>query len=372
MTLKGGDVKIQTDAGGQQEEFCPLCGEPGATKLTIGSLLFPSESYAPEFHRFDNFMCPGCGVVFSAPRPHPEALVAYYNGAYRSHGRGLVLDGVTIEPPLQAERLDTSLARFANFHRALAQANVSPPGAEDTVVDFGAYQGLFLHAAKTLWGCRGIAIDYNQQGIAFAKSFLGLTDSRVTTDLMQEVFPEKVRFASLVHALEHLPDPRSFLAYLHDHVVREDGWLYLELPNLLGSPINDPTHFFTYNESSLRWLVEASGFEVQALFTTGHPRTQDFLCANDEENLVCLARWRPTSPPPPLPRPNVAKVVGEIRRHWSRHARAGAVRQGRLAVTELARALYYALFAFVLEPVLPGFARWLRRRLRRCWRARLL
>jgi len=340
---------------------CPLCRAADPIRLDVGSLLFPTDSYAPEFHRFTNMLCRDCGVVFSHPRPAQADLVAYYNGAYRSHDRGLRLDGRVIEPPLQADRLDTSMARFANFHQALRRAHAKPPGVADTVVDFGAYQGMFLYAAKTLWGCRGIAIDYNRQGIAFAQGFLGLPDSRVTTDIAAERFADKVGFATLVHALEHLPDPRMFLDHLRAEVIRDDGWLYIEVPNLFGAPVNDPTHFFTYSGDSLRWLVEASGFEVVTLFTSGHPETDGFLCRNDEENLICLAR--PAAPRAIAPpRPDAAALAADLSRHWSRHARQGVSRQIRLAAREAARALLYAAFVLVLEPLAPGLAARLRRR----------
>lgn len=341
---------------------CPLCGGGTLRRIEVGSLLFPDESYAPDFHRFANVLCGQCGVAFSHPRPATEDLVAYYNGAYRSHGRGLELDGKVIEPPLQADRLDMSLARFANFHRALREAGATPPGPADTVVDFGAYQGMFLYGAKTLWGCDGIAIDYNRQGIAFAQTFLGLPHSRVTEDIAAERFPERVRFATLVHALEHFPDPKGFLHHLADQVLSEDGWLYIEVPNLFGSPLNDPTHFFTFSPDSLRWLVESAGFEVAALFTSGQPETRDFLCTNAEENLVCLARRGTAAATPP--RPDLDALEGEIRRRWAGHARTGLKRQLRAAARETARALYYAVFVGVLEPLAPGLATRLRRRLR--------
>lgn len=342
-------------------QSCLLCGASDVHAVTADFLLFPAESYAPEFHCFGNWLCGACGVAFSYPRPSVDALVAYYNGAYRTLGQGMTLDGRTLEQPLQAEKIGISFRRFATFHEALRRAGATVPGASDLMVDFGAYQGMFLYAAQQMWGCRGIAVDYNRQGIEFARSFLGLTESRVTTDIVTETFAEPVQFATLVHSLEHFPEPREFLVHLRQQVLAVDGWLYIEVPNLFGSPLNDPTHFFSFSPDSLRWLVETAGFEVVELFTTGEPATTNFLARNGEENLVCLVRPAVGLRTPILPRPDMEVLTAALRRHWAAHARAAAARQARMAVRECLRSVYYCLFTLVLEPLAPRLALRLRR-----------
>ena len=42
---------------------CRICDGTDLQPLGAQSFLFPAESYAPHFHRFDNYVCGSCGVV---------------------------------------------------------------------------------------------------------------------------------------------------------------------------------------------------------------------------------------------------------------------------------------------------------------------
>jgi len=191
-------------------------------------------------------------------------------------------------------------------------------------------------------------VDFNPQGIQFAKSALGFRDSAVVDDVYGYTPSEKVRFVSLVHSLEHLDDPIRLLRHLKSEVLSERGFLYIEVPNLYGSPLNDPTHFFTYSKESLRYLLNTSGYEVVSLTTGGNPHAP-LTIANDELVLVCMAR-SVSEPPTPTLVPGT-EIGSQVQKRYRQLSRRAILRQFRKSYLEFARAIYYSFGHFVLERI---------------------
>jgi hypothetical protein len=72
------------------------------------------------------------------------------------------------------------------------------------------------------------------------------------------------------------------LEHLRKNILKKTGVLYIEVPNLHGIPLCDPTHFFTFSRVSLEYLLNASGFEVLYLTTSGDPADETFFARSDE------------------------------------------------------------------------------------------
>jgi hypothetical protein len=337
---------------------CRICDGGSLTRLRIDSFLFPAVSYDPDFHEYENFICSGCGVVSGQPEPNEDHLIAHYNSVYRRSHSACEIDGELIDTPVDLAVSERSLKRVRNFHTAMTRNVQDYPdlklGPEDTVVDFGAYQGMFLFGIFQLWACRCIASDYNRKGISFARSNFGFDGSRVTEDIYSDTFDEPVSIATMVHSLEHLREPVRFLKHLRKNILSPDGFIYIEVPNLYGIALCEPTHFFTYSNESLTFLLERSGFQVLDIFTSGYPETLEFTGHNDIQNLICLAR-----PNQQLETPSVFDVdVEKIRRHlqqsYARHSAASVNRQLKTAFREIAKFFYYFGFSVVLERLSPA------------------
>lgn len=252
------------------------------------------------------------------PQPSEQDLVAYYNSAYRRSSYAQKIGDRWVDTPVNFEASIQSFQRFRNFYDTVERASRSYPDvvpqAGDTIVDFGGYQGAFLYAAAQVWGIRGIVLDYNRAGIEFAKSAFGFTDSIAVTDLTRQSVPGRARFATAVHSLEHFRNPREFLVHVREDVLTPGGYLYLEVPNALGSPLSNPTHFFMYTQDALTYLLHAAGFEVIDLSFTGFPR-EHLLVGNPIENIVCLAR--PTTHPTQIhPTTSRAHRAADIRKNY--------------------------------------------------------
>ena len=337
---------------------CRICNGGRLIPLRIDSFLFPSTSYAPNFHEYKNYICSDCGVVSSQPEPDEDQLIAHYNSIYRQSRDAYEIGVKVLDSPIDLQVSARSLKRVKNFHTAVSR-NVQhtpsfKPGSNDTVVDFGAYQGMFLYGLSQLWDCRCIATDYNKNGIEFARSNFGFYESRVTDDIYSDTFDERVSISTMVHSLEHLREPVRFLTHLRQNILNADGFLYIEVPNLYGIPLCEPTHFFTYSGKSLTFLIEHSGFEVLDLFTSGIPETPEFAGHNDVQNLICLARPKAQPDTASAPGVNVELIRRQLQRSYARHSAASVTRQLKTAIHEMLKFFYYFWFAIVLERLSPS------------------
>jgi SAM-dependent methyltransferase len=336
---------------------CHVCDGTNLEPLEVESFLFPPTSYAPEFHEYENYICAGCGVVSGQPEPTEERLVEHYNTAYRKSRDATQVGDVVIDTPIDMSVGGRSLKRVRNLYKIVSDNTADHPdlklGPEDVVVDFGAYQGMFLYGVSQLWDCQCIAADYNRKGIEFAQKVFGFASSQVTADIYSDTFGLKISLATMVHSLEHLRDPVRFLEHLRKNILKPDGFLYVEVPNLYGIPLCEPTHFFTYSKDSLTYLMERCGFEVLDMFTSGFPETPEFTGHNDIQNLICLARPRSAQEPAKRPSVNVPEIRHQLQASYSRHSSASVRRQFGSAIREMVKSFYYLIFAIVLERVSP-------------------
>ena len=219
-------------------QLCEICGSNAYIPIDFTSFLFRTSSSLPEVNEYCNHICAGCGVITPYPPPDIQKLVAHYQGEYRASRYAVKAGDRSIEPPISIPWSGVSFQRFQSFLNAVNDvADTWPdavPTTKDTIIDYGAYQGLFLYAAGKVWGSQGIAYDFSRTGIEFARDALGLKQSQVAQDIYVDTFQERARFVTLVHSFEHLDKPLKFMAHLRDNILTEDGWVYLEVPNAFG------------------------------------------------------------------------------------------------------------------------------------------
>ncbi len=143
------------------------------------------------------------------------------------------------------------------FQLKFGQRTLKPQGS---ILDFGCGNGSFLkefHKLYPEWKLTGLEIDdSNRQTI---ESIPNATHRTGSIDSVRETFD----VVSMVHVLEHLVDPISFLAQLRKRLNR-GGILFIEVPNLMTSPfdlfiLDHCTHLTL---DSLRWILWKSGFHL--------------------------------------------------------------------------------------------------------------
>jgi hypothetical protein len=273
---------------------CKICGGEDFLRVDFNSYTQKLDSSNPSINSFQNQICDRCGVVSPFPFPLLSKLKSYYNSSYRNNDVVLNYNGSKIELPVQFNTSEISFKRAQSFFDAVSRLKSKftdiEPNNDDTIIDYGAYQGIFLSALVTQWGCEGIAYDFNQTGIEFAKNAFGLQKSVVTKNIYEDVFEKKARFVTSIHNFEHLDNPIGFLTHLRQNILAENGWLYIEVPNLYGFSLSDPTHFFNFNLSSLTYTLEVGGFSVRDIWVSGFPEYSNMMWNSGHQNLHCLAQ----------------------------------------------------------------------------------
>lgn len=348
---------------------CPICGNSAPRRIEFDSLVMPTVSSNPALHVYDTYLCESCGVAHQQPQLDEAVLRHYYNDAYRHSQYTLQIDGRRLEPPVAIPQSGISFQRFQTFYD-MVQGLVGHhpdllPAAGDWIADFGAYQGMFLYAARKVWNCGTVACDYNKAGIAFAKSALGIDEAQMTQDIYTDKFDRKARFATMLHAFEHLREPLRFLRHLRQEILEPGGYLYLEVPNLYACPLSDPTHFFMYSPDGLRYVLARAGFETVALRVHGHPAHGATVWENTSMNISGLFRSvvRPVTVSPPR------ISYRALKRNQRMIARQIVLRHARATAHAILRLAYYVGLVLGVEAVSPRAARPLKVRLARWFSA---
>lgn len=213
--------------------------------------------------------CPDCGLLYTAPRPVGQDLVAMYQATY-------------LESPTQTKREAGRLRRLVvgsrllrSFWHALAGQCLSAfaEKARGKVLDVGCGTGDLLAEVVTR-GCEGYGVEFNPDSVARCNE-RGL---KVTCgDLDAAPYPPGT-FDTIVfwHALEHLPSPKHALKKAAS-LLRPGGRIFVYIPNADSYmaawagpdwfPWHLPFHFYHFTPKTLRRLAEESGLSATDLRT---------------------------------------------------------------------------------------------------------
>lgn len=230
---------------------CAVCGATAARIWRV----------APDYllggdQTFRALRCLSCGLARLQPRPSAEDMGKYYAvGAYaRAEGDS--------ESSGLAARLNRTFQEQASRAVRASRRN------EGRLLDIGCGDGRFLAAmAAHGWQVEGIEMD----GVA-AVLARKRTGASVYNKSVEDLnFPEEsFDMVSLLHVLEHVPDPRNVITVAF-RLLRPGGTLFLALPNA-GSPeaaffgnlwyaLDLPRHFWGFTPSTLRRLTKECGFQ---------------------------------------------------------------------------------------------------------------
>lgn len=206
-------------------------------------------------------MCRTCGHVFTNPAPGADDLAAYYALRYRA-----AYKGVTTPKPKHVLR-----AGLRALERLARLRPFCPPPAR--ALDVGAGGGEFaylLHKA----GYNVTGIEPNAGYGTYAGSTYAIDIRRAT---LQDVTfaPATFDLITLHHVLEHLPEPATALAVLHEWL-KPGGLLIVEVPSAL-SWFHAPrrrfhaAHVHTFNPWGMEDLARAAGYTVESSLLTPGP-----------------------------------------------------------------------------------------------------
>ncbi len=230
---------------------CPLC----------------DSNHSSEFERLDwrgyplvYRMCRRCGLVYQETRLEGVDQLSFYSEEYRQIYIGT-------EKPT-ARDIIIQKGRSEALCEILREAGIKSLGR---CLDIGSSVGAWLQSLRRDFHCQAIGIEPSvahrqyarEQGCTVYSSIDGLRESE----------DQRFDLISLLHVLEHLPDPFGMLKTLCANWLSPDGWLLVEVPNLYIHDSYELAHLACYTPHTLREMIRSVGFEVQAIKPHGRPRS---------------------------------------------------------------------------------------------------
>lgn len=239
-------------------EACCVCGSADAQPWRTA----PDNLLDQRDQKFQAVRCTDCNTVRLQPRPDETAMERHYTastyaraeGEDETAGLGKRLDEFFRR---QAERADT-----AHQNRTMRKR----------LLDVGCGDGRFL-AAMQGRGWDGEGLETDPRTAALARHRSGATVHETYLENLTGI-EGAFDMVSLLHVLEHVPDPRATLRAAFG-ALAPGGTLLLALPNtdclearVFGSnwyPLDLPRHYWGFTPRSLVRLTEETGFIVDGM-----------------------------------------------------------------------------------------------------------
>ncbi|HAH05452.1 MAG TPA: hypothetical protein DCM05_02825 [Elusimicrobia bacterium] len=233
---------------------CSLCGSKEADVLYRSKATASAADAAHFAATTDVFglygtlrRCRACGMVYTSPRPDPEALLEGYRTTededYRRESESRCMNGYL------------SLALLRRHVRS------------GRLLEVGCSAGFFLNAARTSFEVTGV--EPSRWAREYAAKTLHLP--KVVETLQGERFPDAhFDAAALIDVIEHLDDPRGMMREVA-RVLRPGGFLYLVTPDIESLSARllrgywwglRPAHIQYFSPRTLKTLLDKAGFET--------------------------------------------------------------------------------------------------------------
>lgn len=220
---------------------CILCGSADlsqvSTKMRNGPQLITS-------------ICKQCSLIYTNPIPTSDVYYSFYTNDYEKYyGKSTASKPHAIQEPL----IFSSIKNFIDINHS-------------DYLEIGPGRGLTLyHANKLFRSAKGIepSIDFTN---LLTKTY-GLKVENNTFENFMASPRDKVDVVSMFHVLEHIYDPYKGLMDIRN-ILREDGLVVIEVPNILKPFRNLDTYFlrfvhlYNFSPLTLRGLLEKCGFNI--------------------------------------------------------------------------------------------------------------
>lgn len=230
---------------------CPLC--KSQTNRPFARL----ESFG---YPLSYLQCKNCGFVFQDPDSTQAFDPSFYTETYRK------IYQASAEPT--AKDLRQQELRAADKLAFLKAEGLNP----SRILDIGASSGLLLATLRDGLNAQVLGVEPGDAYRAAAAE-RGIEMKASVEDLLASR-PERFDLVTLMHVLEHLPQPRASLAQILDELLNPQGYILVEVPNFYAHDSYELAHLACYTPSHLRQMLEQAGFEVLEERQHGWPRSK--------------------------------------------------------------------------------------------------
>jgi 2-polyprenyl-3-methyl-5-hydroxy-6-metoxy-1,4-benzoquinol methylase len=232
-------------------QHCPLC--ESTSQASFDERQFRG-------YKVKNVICQSCGLVFQSPRMDEVESRDFYQAEYRLLYQGQVGPNAK-DLKVQTQRAQVTLDFISPYIKSASR-----------LLDIGCSSGLLLQKLAAHYHADACGVEPGDMYRQYALTS-GLEVFPSVEELKQAGLP---RFAlvSLMHVLEHLPNPVTYLADLRTTLLEPGGWLLLEVPNLYAHDSFEVAHLVSYSLHSLKQVVEKAGYRVVAQRKHGQPRSK--------------------------------------------------------------------------------------------------
>jgi len=271
--------------------FCPICKSQAdhhhffrrsASKWWQDNKIIPlAITYA---------ICDQCGAIFLWDRLNDDAANDYYmHGNYRRSVQGTpeITERVLTE---QTRRVDALMPEM-DFEEVKC------------MLDVGASTGLFLKAMQDKYGCECYGIEPGEH-------FRNKSEFKMFSDLSILNSPDwwdKFDLITIIHTLEHMNDPLSFLVRLHEFT---SGHILIEVPNVLKESCFTVSHPICFTPDTLTLALNMTGWEIVWLKEFYDFKTDRTLPAN------ILVKAKPGTVNEFIPEADIEEIRATFEQNW--------------------------------------------------------
>jgi 2-polyprenyl-3-methyl-5-hydroxy-6-metoxy-1,4-benzoquinol methylase len=153
------------------------------------------------------------------------------------------------------------------------------------LLDLGCGNGAFLRAfsaAQARWALAGLELDDKYRETVESIPRVEALHAGDPKDV-----PGKFDFISLIHALEHIPNPRGYLEQTWNKL-KVGGLMLVEIPNFLENPFDllVADHSSHFTPTAVKEVVHSTGFEVLFVATDWVVKEQTVIARKVGEDAV--------------------------------------------------------------------------------------